>query len=54
VVVVTEVEELLPRELGVVVGNDRVGDVKTVDDVSEERNGLLGADADYGSSLDPL
>jgi hypothetical protein len=54
VVVVAEVEEFLPRELGAVVGNDRVGDAETVDDVGEERNSLLGADVDYGSSLDPL
>jgi hypothetical protein len=54
VVVVAEVEEFLPRELGAVVGNDRVGDAETVDDVSEERNGLLRANVDNGLSLDPL
>jgi hypothetical protein len=54
VVVIAEVEEFLPRELGVIVYNDRVGDAETVDDVGEERNGLLEADVDYGSSLDPL
>jgi hypothetical protein len=36
VVVVTEVEEFLPCELGAVVGNDRVGDAETTDDVGEE------------------
>jgi hypothetical protein len=36
VVVVAEVEEFLPRELGVVVGDDRVGDTEAVDDVGEE------------------
>jgi hypothetical protein len=44
VVVVTEVEEFHPRELGAVVGDDRVGDAKTIDDVGEERDRLLGAD----------
>jgi hypothetical protein len=54
VVVVAEVEEFPPGELGAIVGDDRVGDVETVDDVGEERNGLLGADVDNGSSLDSL
>jgi hypothetical protein len=36
VVVITEVEEFLPRELGAVVGDDRIGDAETIDDVSEE------------------
>jgi hypothetical protein len=46
VVVVTEVEEFLPRELGAVIGDDRVGYAKAVDDVSEEGYRLLGADVD--------
>jgi hypothetical protein len=54
VVVITEVEEFLPRELGAVVGNDRVGDAETIDNVGEERHSLLRANVDYGSSLDPL
>jgi hypothetical protein len=33
-VVITEVEEFLPRELGAVVGDDRLGDAETVDDVA--------------------
>jgi hypothetical protein len=36
VVVVAKVEELLPRELGATVGDDRVEDVETIDDVGEE------------------
>jgi hypothetical protein len=36
VVVVAEVEEFLPRELGAVVGDDRVGYAKVVIDVGEE------------------
>jgi hypothetical protein len=54
VVVVAEVEEFLPRELGVVVGDDRVGYVKAIDDVGEERDRFLREDVDDGSSLDPL
>jgi hypothetical protein len=54
VVVVAEVEEFLPRELGAVVGDDRVGYAEAIDDVSEERDHFLGADIDDGSSLDPL
>jgi hypothetical protein len=36
VVVVVEVEEFLPRELGAVVGDDRVGNAEAIDDVGEE------------------
>jgi hypothetical protein len=36
VVVIAEVEEFLPCELGAVVGDDRVGYVKAIDDVGEE------------------
>jgi hypothetical protein len=36
VVVVAEVEEFLPRELGAVVGDDRVGYADVVNDVGEE------------------
>jgi hypothetical protein len=36
VVVVAEVEEFLPCELGVVVVNDRVGNSEAIDDVGEE------------------
>jgi hypothetical protein len=54
VVVVAEVEEFLTREQGVVVGDDRVGYAKAIDDVGEERHRLLGADVGDGSSLDPL
>jgi hypothetical protein len=54
VVVVAEVEEFLPHELGAVVGGDRVGYAKAVNDVGEEGYCLLGTDVDDGSSLDPL
>jgi hypothetical protein len=36
VVVIAEVEGFLPRELGAIVGDDRVGDAETLDDVGEE------------------
>jgi hypothetical protein len=54
VVVVVEVEEFLPRELGAVVGNVCVGYAEAIDDVGEERDRLLGADVDDGSGFDPL
>jgi hypothetical protein len=54
VVVVIEIEEFFPRELGVVVGDDPVGNAETIDDVGEERDRLLGAYVDDGSGLDPL
>jgi hypothetical protein len=54
VVVVVEVEEFLPCELGAVVSDDRVGYAEALDDVDEERYDLLRADVDDGSSLDPL
>jgi len=51
---VAEVQELFAGELSVVVSDDDVGDPKPVDDVSEEKDGLLGADVGDGSSLDPF
>jgi hypothetical protein len=54
VVVVVEVEEFLPRELGVVVSDDLVGYAEEIDDVSEEYYGFLGAYVHNGSHLDPL
>jgi hypothetical protein len=54
VIIVAEVEEFLPRELGAIVGDDRVGYAKAVNDVGEEGYYLLGVDVDDGSSLDPL
>jgi hypothetical protein len=54
VFVITEDKEFLPRELGAIVGDDRVGNAEAIDDVGEERDSLLGVNVDYGSSLDPL
>jgi hypothetical protein len=36
VVVVKEAQELLPGELGAIVGDDRVGDPKAEDDISDK------------------
>jgi hypothetical protein len=41
VVVIAEPNELLPRELRLVVGDDGVGDSKTMDDIGEECHGLF-------------
>jgi len=51
---IAKVQELFAGELSAVVGDDDVGNPKPVDDVSEEKDGLLGADVDDGSSLDPV
>ena len=54
VVLIAELQELLPCELGVVIHDDRVWDPEPVDYVGEELHGLLGFDLDDGSSLDLL
>jgi hypothetical protein len=54
VVVLAEVQELLPSELCAIVGDDGVRDPKVMDDVGEERHCLPGPDAGEGSDLDPL
>jgi len=51
---IAEVQELFASELGAVVGDDHVRDSESVDDVGEEKDGLLGADVGDGSSLDPF
>ena len=51
---IAEVQELFAGELGAVVGDDDIGDPKPMDDVGEEKDGLLGADVGDGSSLDPF
>jgi len=51
---VTEVQELFAGELSVVVGDDDVGYPKPMDDVGEEKDGLLRTDVCDGSSLDPF
>jgi hypothetical protein len=54
VVVIAEVKEFLPCELGAIVGDDCVRYAEAVNDVGEEGYRLLGADVDDGSNLDPL
>jgi hypothetical protein len=54
VVDIAEVEDFLPRELSVIVSDDRVGYAEAIDDVDEERDCLLEADVNNGSGLDPL
>jgi len=51
---IAEVQELFASELSAVVGDDDVGNPKPVDDVSEEKDGMLRADVCDGSSLDPF
>jgi len=51
---VVECQEFLARELGAVVGDDRVRDPEPEDDVGKEQNGLLGFNLADGASLDPL
>jgi hypothetical protein len=45
VVVLAEVQELLPSELCAIVGDDGVWDPKAMNDVGEERHRLLGPNA---------
>ena len=51
---IAEVQELFAGELSAVVGDDDIGDPKPMDNVGEEKDGLLGADVGDGSSLDPF
>ena len=51
---IAEVQELFAGELSAVVSDDDVGNPKLVDDVGEEKDGLLGADVGDGSSLNPF
>ena len=53
-VAVAERQELVACELGAVVDDDRVRDLKPEDNVSKEQNGLLGSNLADGSSLDSL
>ena len=51
---IAKIQELFACELHVVVDDDDVGYPKSVDYVSEEEDGLLGANIRDGSSLDPF
>jgi len=46
---IIELQELFAGELSAVVGDDDVGNPEPVDDVGEEKDGLLGADVCDGS-----
>ena len=54
VMLVAEVQELFAGELRAVVGDNDVGYSEPVDNVGEEKDGLLGADVCDGSSHDPF
>jgi hypothetical protein len=54
VVVDTETQELLPRELRTVVHDDGVGDPEAMNDIHEEHYRLLRFDAGERSNLDPF
>jgi hypothetical protein len=54
VVVITEIKELLPNELGVIVNDDEAGDPNTENDVMDKTHYLLGADFGQGPCLNPL
>jgi hypothetical protein len=54
VVVITEVQELLPGELGPIVSDDRVGNLKEEDDILDKAYHLFGADFGQEPSLNPL
>jgi len=51
---ITEVQELFVGELGAVVSDDDVGYPEPVDNISEEKDGLLRANVRDGSSLNPF
>src|SRR6185295_10424384 len=53
-VAIAERQEFLARELGAVVGDDRIRDPEPEDNVSKEQNSLLGSNLANGSSLDPF
>jgi hypothetical protein len=54
VMVAAEAEELFPCELGVIVGDDLIGDSEAMNDVHEECDRLLGFNIGEGLDLDPL
>jgi hypothetical protein len=54
VVVITEVQDLLSGELGVVVGDDSIGTPKAEGNVLDKSYSFFGANFGQGLSLDPL
>jgi hypothetical protein len=53
-IVITEIQELFPSELSVIVGDDGVWDPKIENNVLEKIYFLLAADLRQGPCLDPL
>jgi hypothetical protein len=53
VVVITKIQELLVGELGTIVGDDRVGDPKTENNVLDKTHLLFGVDVSQGPCLNP-
>ena len=51
---ITEVQELLPGEIGHVVSDDAVGNAEPVDDVEEEFDRFFRAEVGDGLSFYPL
>jgi hypothetical protein len=51
---VSEIQELLAREVGPIVYDDGVGHTKSIDDVQEKLDGFLGAGLDDRFCLNPL
>jgi hypothetical protein len=54
VVVITELEEFIPRELRAIVHDDGIWESKAVDEVEEELHGLLRFDLRDRPSFYPL
>jgi hypothetical protein len=54
VIVVKEIQEFFSAELSDVVGDDRVRDPTTENNVLDEIHGLVGANLSQGLHLDPL
>jgi hypothetical protein len=51
---IAELQELSASELGPIVGDDGINDPEPVDDVGEERHGLLCPEIRDRAHLDPL
>jgi hypothetical protein len=54
VVVITEIQDIFPVELSVIVSDDGIRDLIVENDVLDEIHYLLGANLHQGPCLDPL
>lgn len=52
--VIVELQQGLPSKLGVVVGDEEVGHLESIDDVKEDGGGLQQCELGDRLSLDPL